>query len=112
LLQYTNRVAEAEPLMRRALAIHEKSYGDDHTEVARDLHNLALLLQSMDRLAEAEPLMRRAVEILLKFTRATGHPHPHLRDAVNRYGALLEQMGRSEEQIHAALREMAPDVFR
>jgi tetratricopeptide (TPR) repeat protein len=30
LLQDTNRLAEAEPLMRRALEIDEKSYGSDH----------------------------------------------------------------------------------
>ena len=32
LLQATNRLAEAEPLMRRALAIDEQSYGKDHPE--------------------------------------------------------------------------------
>ena len=32
LLQATNRLGEAEPLMRRALAIDEKSYGPDHPE--------------------------------------------------------------------------------
>ena len=31
--------------MRRALSIHEKSFGDDHPNVARDLNNLASLLQ-------------------------------------------------------------------
>ena len=34
LLQATNRLAEAEPLMRRALAIDEKSFGPDHPDVA------------------------------------------------------------------------------
>ena len=34
LLQATNRLAEAEPLMRRALAIDETSYGPDHPNVA------------------------------------------------------------------------------
>ena len=44
LLQATNRLAEAEPLFRRALAIHEASYGPDHPAVATDLNNLAVLL--------------------------------------------------------------------
>ena len=35
LLQATNRLEEAEPLMRRALAIDEKSYGPEHPNVAR-----------------------------------------------------------------------------
>ena len=49
--------------MRRALAIDEQSYGPEHPDVARDLNNLAQLLQATNRLAEAEPLMRRALAI-------------------------------------------------
>ena len=44
LLGATNRLAEAEPLFRRALAIDEKSFGPEHPDVARDLNNLAGLL--------------------------------------------------------------------
>ena len=54
---------EAEPLMRRALAIDENSFGKDHPNVAIRLNNLAELLQATNRLAEAEPLMRRALDI-------------------------------------------------
>ena len=57
LLQATNRLAEAEPLIRRALAIDEKSYRADHPDFAVRLNNLASLLQDTDRLAEAEPLI-------------------------------------------------------
>jgi tetratricopeptide (TPR) repeat protein len=63
LLQATNRLAEAEPLMRRALAIDEQSFGTNHPKVAIRLNNLAQLLQATNRLAEAEPLMRRALAI-------------------------------------------------
>src|SRR5208283_851393 len=44
------RYAEAEPLYRRALAIDEASFGPDHPGVARDLNNLAGLLQNTNRL--------------------------------------------------------------
>ena len=37
LLKATNRLAEAEPLMKRALAIDKASYGPDHPEVAAGL---------------------------------------------------------------------------
>ena len=50
--------------------------------------------------------MRRALEIFLKCTRATGHPHPNLQRAVNNYASLLNAMGRSREQILATLGEM------
>ena len=63
LLEATNRLAEAEPLMRRALAIDEQSYGAEHPSGAIDLNNLAQLLEATNRLAEAEPLMRRALAI-------------------------------------------------
>ena len=64
---------EAEPLMRRALAIDENSYGAEHPDVAIDLNNLAQLLQATNRLGEAEPLMRRALAI---DERATGRSIP------------------------------------
>ena len=107
LFKATNRLAEAEPLMRRALAIDECSYGRDHPRVAICLNNLASLLQSTNRLAEAEPLSRRHIEILQRFTRASGHPHPHLQAAVDNYAGLLRAMGRSEDEIRKALTELA-----
>jgi tetratricopeptide (TPR) repeat protein len=55
--------AEAEPLMRRALAIDKKTYGPDHPNVAIRLNNLAQLLQDTGRLTEAETLMRQALAI-------------------------------------------------
>jgi len=106
LLDATNRLAEADPLYRRALAIDEASYGLDHPDVARDLNNLALLLKATNRVAEAEPLSRRMVEIVLQFTRATGHEHPHLEDAVNNCTALLAAIGLSKAQIEARLNEI------
>lgn len=42
------------PFLRRALAIDEASFGAEHADVARDLNNLARLLQDTNRLAEAE----------------------------------------------------------
>jgi CHAT domain-containing protein/tetratricopeptide (TPR) repeat protein len=59
----TNRFAEAEPLLRRALVIAEKSYGPNHPDVANRLHNLSSLLFATHRLVEAEPLLRRALAI-------------------------------------------------
>jgi tetratricopeptide (TPR) repeat protein len=107
LLQATNRLGAAEPLMQRALAIVVESYGLDHPEVAIRLNNLAQLLQDTNRLAEAEPLMRRHLEIFFKFTRDTGHEHPHLLGAIGNYSDLLLQMGYTEKQVHERLQEIA-----
>jgi tetratricopeptide (TPR) repeat protein len=102
LLKATNRLDEAEPLMRRALAIDEKSFGPDHPNVAIHLNNLAALLKATNRLDEAEPLMRRHVAIFVEFTRRTGHRHPHLDAAFANYAGLLAAMGKGQAEIDAA----------
>ena len=68
------RYKKAEPLMRRAIAIDEASYGPEHPNVAIDLNNLAILLKVTNRLKEAEPLMRRALAI---FEKSLGNKHPN-----------------------------------
>lgn len=107
-LQAMNRLTEAEALMRRALTIDEAHCGKDHPLVANCLNNLARLLQDTGRLSEAEPLACRVVEILVNFTRATGHPHPHLNVSLNNYGGLLMRMGDSE----AKAREKIDNLLR
>ena len=94
LLKATNRLAEAEPLIRRALAIDEKSYGPQHPEVATDLNNLASLLQDTNRLAEAEPLMQRAVAIAEK---SYGPQHPEFATYLNNLADLLQATNRLVE---------------
>ena len=103
LLEATNRFSEAEPLMRRALAIDERSFGTEHPDIATGLNNLALLLQATHRLSEAEPLMRRHLIIFLDFTRRTGHEHPYLRAGFDNYWDLLQEMGKSDSEIEAAI---------
>ena len=99
LLKATNRLGEAEALMRRALGIDEKSYGPEHPDVAIRLNNLAQLFQDTNRLTEAEPLSRRQLQIFAGCGRRTGHEHPHFRAAIENYGALLNAMGVSEDEI-------------
>lgn len=111
-LKVANRLSEAEPLYRRAVEIDTKNFGPHDSRVAGHLNNLAQLLKASDRLPEAELLLRHVVEILALFTRNTGHRHPHAQDAVVNYVGLLLKMGRSREQIQAALREIAPDFFQ
>jgi tetratricopeptide (TPR) repeat protein len=108
LMSVTDRLEEALPLVSRALGIDEKSFGPDHPEVATDLNNLAKLLQETRRFDEAEPLLRRAMEILVRFTRRTGHPHAHLEGAFHNYADLLKVMGKSDQEIEAILRDLMP----
>jgi hypothetical protein len=104
LLQATTRLAEAEPLDRRAMAIGEASFGPpDHPTVAICLNSLAGVLRATNRLAEAEPLHRRVAAIFIDFERATGHQHPHCDAALQNYAILLAEMGKSEAEIKATI---------
>jgi len=94
LLQATNRLEEAEPLMRQALQIDEKSFGPDHPDVARDLNNLAQLLKATNRMEEAESLMRRVIEI---FQKSLGENHPNVAVSLNNLAQLLKATNRMEE---------------
>lgn len=53
LLKTKGIFSQAEPLYRRALTIDERSFGNDHPNVARNLNNLAALLKDTNWLAEA-----------------------------------------------------------
>ena len=69
LLQDTNRLAEAEPLMRRALAIWEASLPDHHPNVQAGRDNLKALLEAIEAAkvqAPEDPLTRPQ----------SGHPLP------------------------------------
>ncbi|MEA2600098.1 MAG: eukaryotic-like serine/threonine-protein kinase [Acidobacteriota bacterium] len=57
------RFAEAEPVFREVLAIAERLYPADHSEVAVSLNNYALVEHDLGRYEAAEPFYRRAVEL-------------------------------------------------
>ncbi len=102
----------AETLYHKALAINENTVGPDHPNTASCLNNLAQLYKATNRLKEAEPLMQRHLVIFLQFTRRTGHPHPHLENAIKNYTNLLMQMGHSKDEIGARLKRLAPEMFQ
>src|SRR5262249_11604927 len=85
---------DAEPLLRRALAIGEKALGFDHPDVASILSNLADALQRARRFDEAEPLFRRALEIDEK-----SYPpdHPSIATKANNLAACLCHKNRFVE---------------
>jgi hypothetical protein len=57
------RLAEARPLVERALAIDEAAYGPDHPDVAVDLNNLAAALGDLGETDRARLLEERALAI-------------------------------------------------
>ena len=91
-LEAMNRLDEAEPLFRRALAILEKSYGPDHPQVAFCLNNLAELLRATGRPSEAEPLFRRALAIR---ENSLGPDHPEVAISLHNLAFMLKNTNRS-----------------
>jgi hypothetical protein len=99
-------LAEAEPLMLRALAIDEAAYGPNHPELASRLNNLAQLFQATNRLREAEPLMRRALAIS---EAAYGPNYLDVGLALSNLAYLLQATNRSSEA--EPLMRRALDIF-
>ena len=101
-LYHLGYFSEAEPLLRRALAIDEQSFGPNHPNVATSLANLANVLHKANRLSEAEPLLRRALTIAEK----SDVPHSGVATVLNNLGSLLQstgQLGEAEMLLRRAL---------
>ena len=95
--------AEAEPLMRRALAIEENYFGSDHPRTAIILNNLAQLLGATNRRNEAEPLLDRALAIN---ENCFGSEHPIVATALNNLATLLyvtDRISNAEPLMQRAL---------
>ena len=107
LLHRTNRLEEAEPLMRRALAIDGAVFGKQHPVLATRLNNLAQLLKSTNRIEDAEPLMRRALAI---DEAAFGRQHPNVAIRLNNLACLLQDTNRIGEAEPLFRRALKIDV--
>jgi len=73
------------------------------------MNNLAKLLYHKGDDASAEALFRRALAGLARISCSTGREHPRLRRCIDDYVACLRATGKSQEQVCAALREVAPE---
>ncbi len=106
LLYETSRLAEAEPMMRRALALTETLFGAAHPNVASCLTNLALLLKATSRLAEAELLQRQALVIA---EASFGDAHPNVAICLSNLAQLLKATKRLSEAEPLMRRALAID---
>ena len=93
--------AEAEPLMKRALAIWEGLVGPNDVRVAGTLSNLAKIYKTEGKYAEAEPLLKRSLAIL---ENTRGPKSPELATDLESYADLLRKMGRNPEAIEVEAR--------
>src|SRR6516164_8555765 len=79
-LYQTGHYAEAEPLLKRSLAILEKTLGPEDPKIAALLSNLAELYDAEGRYADVEPLYKRSLAIREK---ALGPEHPYAISNLN-----------------------------
>ncbi len=89
-----SRYTQAEPLLRRALAVWEQHLGPQHPHTAFALHDLARVYSAQGRCTEAELLFRRALEIR---EQQLGPEHPKTAESLNNLGKLYADAGRSTE---------------
>jgi Tfp pilus assembly protein PilF len=95
---------QAEPLLERALRIHEQTLGAEHPNTATSLNNLAELYRAQGRYGEAEPLFERALRIT---ETALGAEHPDNAQCLNNLAALFYAQGwygEAEPLLERALR--------
>jgi tetratricopeptide (TPR) repeat protein len=88
------RYSEADRLYRRALALAEDIFGEQHLEIASILDHLALLKEAEGRFGEAEEFCRRAWRMR---ERLLGADHPDTATSIDHLAVLLRRMsGHSE----------------
>ena len=113
------RYADAEPLLKRSLAIQEQALGPNHPEVASLLNNLAEVYESQGRYADAEPLLKRSLAI----RENARHPNPaDVAESLGNLAGVYSDQGRYAEAESLYKRALAitektsgpnhPDVAR
>jgi tetratricopeptide (TPR) repeat protein len=105
-LRAQGRLADAKPLLERALAISEASQGPAHPAVASRLNNLALILRDLGQPGQARPLLERALAITEDHY---GPDHPAVATDLNNLAAVMQALGRYEEALPRQERALAID---
>jgi tetratricopeptide (TPR) repeat protein len=89
-LQRAGRLAEAESAGRRALALAQATFGNDHPKVAACVNNVGSVLRSKGDLDGALRCFREAERI---DRAAFGNDHPKVATCVNNVGRVLHDKG-------------------
>ena len=89
--------------LKKALSISEEQLGENHSDTAASLNNLAGLYQNKGRYDEAESLYLRALKICEE---QLGENHPDTATSLNNLAALYENKGRYDEAESLYLRAL------
>lgn len=93
-LYQLRRYREAESITRECIRLREQHLGQNHSDLATSLNDLAAIFLHTNRLAEAEPLMRRVLKI---DETNFGPNHPTVARDLNNLAQLLEDTDRKTE---------------
>ena len=93
---YQGKYAEAERLHKRALAIKEQAFGENHPDLADSLNNLAGVYNAQSKYAEAEGLYQRALAI---YEAKLSKDHPSVARILNNLGNLHGAAGNSKKAL-------------
>ncbi len=93
-LQNLGRGKEAAAVGREALALLERSFPDDKSQLAEVLNNLGICYGNQGDLREAEAFHRRAVSAAVA---AHGERHPSTADVIGNLAGVLDMQGRYAE---------------
>lgn len=96
------RWSDAEDYFERALALYEETLGPEHPDIARALHEFALMRAVQERLAEAEALFARSLAMSRKLL---GDEHQFVAECMRDYAFVLSKLDRFEE-AEVLLREV------
>jgi tetratricopeptide (TPR) repeat protein len=93
-LHAESKYAEAEPLLRKALAIWEEVLGRKHPDTATSYNNLGYNLHAQGQTKEAEPLLRKALD---SREEVLGPIHPDTATSYNNLAYICQAQGRARE---------------
>lgn len=104
------KYTEALPLAEEALAMHRALYGDEHTEVATSLLNVATILMASGEYARAESMLRECLAMRRKLL---GDRHPFVALTLSNLGQVLQQEGRlaAAEKAYREALEIRREAF-
>jgi eukaryotic-like serine/threonine-protein kinase len=91
-----SRYRDAEPLLREALEVRRRVFGNDHPAVGTTLDQLAEVLRLDGKLPESEAMFREAIE---HGRRILGDDHPTIANRLGNLANVVGNQGRPGEAI-------------
>ncbi|MEM9272716.1 MAG: tetratricopeptide repeat protein [Cyanobacteria bacterium P01_F01_bin.143] len=85
---------QAFPWRQKSLSVAKDRFGEEHSDVAASLNNLAALYREQGRYTEAEPLFLQALELGKQLL---GEQHPDVAQGLNNLALLYDNQGRYAE---------------